>query len=68
MENNYDTIVLSRPSGITGQQAKRLLDESGVAYTTVYTEDDEVVLHTPDSIYPWKGIRGVQSFLAIWSK
>ncbi len=68
MEDNQNQIVLSRPVGKMGQAAKILLDESGVEYTTIYNEDEEVVLHDPASIYPWKGIAGVQSFLAVRPK
>lgn len=57
-------IVLSCPAGNIGKEARDLLDVAGIDYTIIYKDDGDPSLSEENSIYPWKGLKGIRSFIA----
>jgi molybdate-binding protein len=57
--------TLMRPKGQTGRYAENLLEKAGVTCIVILkTEDREVSLSVKDEIFPWKGINGIERYIA----
>lgn len=59
-----ENFILLRGTSFDGKEAKRVLEETNLDFTEVYSESNEhsPVLYTVDSVYTYKGLSEIKEY------